>query len=369
MEAKTYACPNCGGYMEFDVGRNKMVCSYCGKEMTVFELQDYYNKINAQDHNDDQNNDSEPETEQTVEGNFQQNDYSGNFKVYRCRNCGAEVMTDDYTSAAFCSFCGTPSLMEDRLTGALMPKYVIPFKIEKEEAVKRYKSWLGKGPLTPSMLKSDATIDKITGMYVPFWLYDYNAIINISARCTRVKRHTSGDYVIIDTDHYLVDRVLETEFEKVPADASEKMPDDIMDKLEPFMYSDLRKFEMPYLSGYYSERFNYDGDQMAPRVERRINMYSSNTGMDSIRRNGYSSVNVVNKNIKLQRRRANYALLPVWMLNYTYKGKQHMFALNGQTGKIVADRPLSNAKCAVWFSSITAVLFTILMLVGRFFGA
>ncbi len=363
MEAKSYVCPTCGAAMEFDIEEQKMSCSHCGTKMTVEELDRQYHNLDGQYGDKNANNFSMNDGAATREDN-----YNGNFKVYRCASCGAEVITDDYTAATFCSFCGRPSLMEDRLTGALMPEYVIPFKIRKEEAVDIYKAWARKGALTPSLLRKNATIEKITGMYVPFWLYDYDATIDLDAQCTITRSHTSGEYRIVDTDHYNVKRVVEAEFNRVPADASEKMPDNIMDMLEPFGYGEMRQFEMPYLSGYYSERFNYDSVQMMPRIERRIARYIEEAGRDTIDKR-YSTVNVMRKNIELNKMNASYALLPVWMLNYRYNNRDYMFALNGQTGKIVADRPVSKQKGAAWFATISTVLFTILMLIGRIFGA
>ena len=374
MEAKSYVCPTCGAAMEFDVAGQKMTCSHCGTQMTVEELDRHYQELDKQYGKENQGeavqddmSGGSPFTMGMQQAAHEQ-DYSGNFKVYRCAGCGAEVLTDDYTAATFCSFCGRPSLMEDRLTGALMPEYVIPFKVGKEEAVNIYKEWSKKGTLTPSLLRSNATIEKITGIYVPFWLYDYDAVVDLDADCTITRSHTSGDYRIVETDHYKVKRVVEALFNRVPADASEKMPDDIMDMLEPFSYKELKKFEMPYLSGYYSERYNYDSDQMRPRIENRIAGYIEEAGRDTIDKR-YGSVTVLHKNIQMNKIDASYALLPVWMLNYRYKNKEYMFALNGQTGKIVADRPVSKVKGWVWFGSLFTSIFTILMLMGHFLGA
>ncbi len=227
-----------------------------------------------------------------------------------------------------------------------------------------YAAWSKKGLLTPSALRSQATIEKITGIYVPFWLYDYNAEIQISAKCTRSRSERRGDYRYVHTDHFMVERDIETEYLKIPVDASEKMPDDVMDKLEPFSYNELTGFEMAFLSGYYAEKYNYDSNQMAPRAENRVRQYVYQAAMNTI--NGYGSVTVVNRHTMLGRRRVKYALLPVWILNYKYKNKDYMFAMNGQTGKIVADRPISTGKMAGWFGGILLGIFTVLQLIGRF---
>lgn len=361
MEASSYVCPNCGSVMEFNSEKQKMECIHCGYEASVEEVQNRYEEV----HKDDADNNGESDS-QNIYGDATKEERNGDFKVYRCQGCGAEVLTDENTAATFCSFCGRPSLMEDRLTGELMPSYVIPFKIDRNKAEQIYKNWVKKGILTPSKLRSKSVIEKISGMYVPFWLYDYNADMKITANCTKVRHETRGDYRYTHTDHYVVDRGVKTEYLKIPADASEKMPDDIMDKLEPFTYSQLEEFEMPYLSGYYAEKYNYTSQQMTPRVEKRVREYSSRLARSTIK--GYSTVNVIAEYPKLKNIRAKYALLPVWILNYTYKGKDYMFALNGQTGKIVADRPISKEKRIGWFTGITVVVFTILMIMGRFLG-
>lgn len=357
MEASSFSCPGCGSVMVFDSEKQKMVCTHCDNSMTLDELDKYYH-IGE--------NMQKSEMQGSAGGEFQEEYNTGDLKVYKCRGCGAEVLTDDNTAATFCSFCGRPSLMEDRLTGALLPKYVIPFKIDKESVVKMYSAWAKKGILTPSTLRSKAVIEKITGMYVPFWLYDYNAEMKMDANCTKVRSEIQGDYKYVHTDHYMVKRDVEADYIKIPADASEKMPDDIMNKLEPFTYSQLKEFDMMYLSGYYAEKYNYDSEQMAPRVEARVRSYIYDLTRSSI--TGYSTVNVISQNLRLQKCGAKYVMLPVWMLNYTYNGVNGTFAINGQTGKIVAERPISKIKMAGWFVGISTVAFIILLLAGRFLG-
>lgn len=358
MEASSYVCPNCGAPIEFDSSVQQMVCSHCGHVMTVEELQEYYDRID-EEFGEDNNSDS-------VFGNFEVEERNGDFEIYRCQGCGGEILTNENTTASFCSFCGRPSLMKDRLTGALLPEYVLPFKIPRESASEQYKKWAKRGLLTPSIFKSRSTINKITGIYVPFWLFDFNAYMRMHAKCKNVHRKITGDYENVYTEYFDVDREVEAEYLKIPADASKKMPDDIMDKLEPFVYSELERFEMPYLSGYYAEKYDYQSSEMSPRVESRVKKYIYEATRSTIV--GYSSVNVTNQQTRLERKKASYALLPVWILNCTYRGKNYLFALNGQTGKIVADRPISKIKSVAWFVGITSISFAILYLAGRFFG-
>lgn len=105
---------------------------------------------------------------------------------------------------------------------------------------------------------------------------------------------------------------------------------------------------------------------MTPRIEKRVREYIHNLTRSTIK--GYATVNVIGEQPRFKCLQAKYALLPVWILNYTYEGKNFMFALNGQTGKIVADRPISKKKKWGWFGGIFVTVFTTLMLMGRFLG-
>lgn len=366
---ETYKCPSCGGILKYDPNCKKMRCQYCAQEYEVEEIagkeEDQRERKQPDKGEEDRAEKSGGADTEKITGTFSEEDAESiEMHVYHCTSCGAEILADGDTAATFCSFCGSPTLLEDRLEGERKPAYVIPFQISKDAAREAYGLWAKKGVLTPKLFYSRSTVEKITGIYVPFWLYDYHADIFLQARCTRVRTTRKGDYEYIHTDHYMVERDLGADYNRVPADASEKMPDEVMDKLEPFHYGELEAFEMPYLSGYYAEKYSYTAQQMAPRMEYRIKNYINKAAMQSI--TGYATVAVKERKVTLHRNQAKYALLPVWILNCRYKGKDFLFAMNGQTGKIVADKPISWAKAAGWFSGLGIGIFAVLFSIGRF---
>lgn len=359
-----YICPGCGGDMLYDAATRQMKCPYCETTMPVSELSK----------NDGSSSEKNVESEgadfhvengdEVVDESDTSWDETIDVKVYKCPSCGAEILTDDETAATFCGFCGRPSMMEDRLSGEKKPAYVIPFRITKDAAVETYTAWAKKGIFTPGLFHSKSTIEKITGIYVPFWLYDYNAEIMLEAAATRTRSERKGDYRYVHTDHFKIIRDVETDYIKIPADASEKMDDRVMDMLEPFNYGEMTEFDMAYLSGYYAEKYTYTGEDMFPRIENRVKNYINKAAMDTII--GYATVTPVSRNVRLTRRQMKYALLPVWILNCTYNGKEFMFAMNGQTGKIVAEKPISKKRVACWWGGLAAGIFGILFSVGRF---
>lgn len=332
-----YKCPNCGSDMAFDSDSGTLSCGNCGRQDNIESFSDDF-----------------------IETVFEENEA----KEYHCNNCGAVVVTDADTTATSCSFCGAAVVLGDRVSGILAPSLVIPFTISKEQAIEAFRKWCRKGLLTPKGFMSANRIKKITGIYVPFWLYDLKNEAKVHATATRVRTYTRGDYIYTETKFYDVYRDLRVDFSRVPVDASEKMNDELMDKLEPYHYGNLKDFKTPYLAGYLAEKYNYDDKELFPRVKEKmskpVDQYISSTIT------GYNSVTYKDKNIRTKNAKSIYVLLPVWMLYYDYDKSEHIFAMNGQTGKVVGKPPLSFGKISAWFGGIAASTFLIMKTVTFF---
>lgn len=349
--ANTYKCPGCGAPLEYTPGTDALVCEYCSTKVRVEDLRQMESY------------------EYRVENHIDQNQQERqNFNSYTCQSCGAQLIVDDNMTATVCCYCGSSALLRERLEGVLKPAGVIPFKIDREQAKERFRKWLCTGIFTPSVFKKTAALENVRGIYVPFWLYDYKADAKIAAECTKVHRERRGNTEYIHTDYFMIEREGTGIYEKVPVDASEKMPDDMMDMMEPYNYSEMREFEMPYLSGYQSEKYNYESNdsQMAERVENRVSAYIFQDIKDTI--SGYTTTRFLKNDVSLYRKKAVYTLLPVWMITYRYKGENKSFAINGQTGKQVGELPNSFGKITAWFGGITVGIALILLVMGGLFG-
>ncbi len=347
-----YKCPNCGNVMVFDGPTQKLKCESCGTEMTIEEYR-LRQGINPEE------TEKEEKTESSAVPTA-----DGSMKVYHCKTCGAELLADENTSATMCAYCGNPTLIEDRLEGDFRPDVVIPFKLNRDAAVKSYKQWVSKGLLTPPVLKTHGTIEKIQGLYVPFWLYNYQAHCNMTANADRRRVERHGDYEEEITDHFRAVRQLDVEFDRIPADGSEKMDNASMDKMEPYDYSEIKKYEPEYMSGYYSEKFSSSMENEAHRAKERATRYAEDITKGTIE--GYTSVVVTSQNVNLSDRGQEYALMPVWVLNCMYGAdhKQFTFMMNGQTGKIVADRPVEKSRAVVLGIATFAATLLVTMIGG-----
>lgn len=298
--------------------------------------------------------------------NIQQESAPEEAREYHCENCGAVLLTDPETTATHCSFCGAAVVLSDRLTGDFAPAKVIPFTISKDEAVAAFRKWTKNGRLTPRGFMNGDRIKKMTGIYVPFWLYDIEGKAEVSALGTRVRTYQRGDTVITETDFYDVYREIDLSYLKVPADASEKMDDELMDKLEPYDYNDLKDFRMPYLAGFLAEKYDYDDEELFSRVESKIVPYIDSYIGSTI--SGYSTVSYKDKHIDAKKKKVYYTLFPVWMVYYDFENKEHTFAMNGQTGKVVGKPPISGGKVAAWFTGIAVSTFTVFKAISYMVG-
>lgn len=363
-----YKCPGCGADLVFDSMSKKLHCAGCGSYYPI-------DSMPAPDVPPCESEDApkvspfRPEdifTETSFghdkqESAWQHRNFSnGKVSEYHCKNCGAVVITDKDTIATSCSFCGAAVVLSDRVEGQLEPSRIIPFKINRDQATKAFQKWCKKGLLTPAEFKHADRVKNITGIYVPFWLYDLNGIGDIDATCTRVRTYTRGDYIYTETQYYHVYRKVNLNYSSVPTDASEKMNDTLMDRLEPYQNHELVTFEMPYLAGYLAEKYNFSADQLFPRVRDKVGVFVDNYLRNTIQ--GYQSVITNRKDINIYKKNAYYTLLPVWMVCYDFRDSEHIFAMNGQTGKIVGKPPLSVPKMIGWFFGVTSLSFLLIKL-------
>ncbi len=351
MDAIQLKCPNCGGEVTFQPGSQNFECPYCLSKFTEAEV----NSFNGQSTNT-------PAGNSGVADNTMQADFNAHSNLYVCNSCGAQIITDENTAASFCYYCHNPVALSGRLTGQYRPGKIIPFKHTKEQALGIYKEWCRKKWFLPSDWLSESQLEKVTGLYVPFWLADSKVRAYFHGEGNISHSHVSGDYRITTTEVFNVVREAQMEYCRMPADGSQKLDDRLMDAIEPFNYADLIDFNSAYLSGFYADKYDVNKDAVLGRIYDRVNtgaqqMLRENTGR-------YSSINTINQNTMLTKVDWEYALLPVWFMTYDHGGKKYFFAMNGQTGKIAGILPVSVPKLMALFAGLFVGVGIIAGLIG-----
>ena len=238
---------------------------------------------------------------------------------------------------------------------------MIPFKLDKEQAKQALYDLCKKKPLLPKDFTSHSHIEKVTGIYVPFWLHDSYVNAQMKAIGKRIHVWRTKDVEYTKTDVYDIVREAAMTNRNIPTDASKQMNDDMMDALEPFSYDDLKDFNMAFLSGYFAQRYDVTREECADRLKERITQSATEKLRDSC--SGYTTVDVSSMEADIIKSSSRYVMLPVWLLYTKYHGKDYLFGMNGQTGKMVGNLPLSVGKAAALAGIITAAV-TILGTIG-----
>ncbi len=340
-----YKCPCCGGAIAFDSTLQKMKCPYCDTEFDMETLASYDAGLNGEQ--------DSMEWETSAGTQWQEGEADG-LRTYVCKSCGGEIVGDENTAATSCPFCGNPVVMMGQFSGALKPDLVIPFKLDKNAAKAGLMQHLSGKRLLPKIFKDQNHIDEIKGIYVPFWLFDTDADAQVRYRTTKVRVWSDSKYDYTDTSHFLVNRSGSVSFEHIPVDGSTKMPDDLMESIEPFNFSAAVDFQTAYLAGYLADKYDVDAEQSIERANERVKRSTEEVFASTV--HGYQTVVTESSNIRLHGGKAKYALYPVWILNTTWQGKKYTFAMNGQTGKFVGDLPVDKSAAAKWALGLSAVL-------------
>lgn len=344
-----YKCPACGGPLHFDSEKQKLKCDYCDSTYDPSEIEELYNKKETEG--------SKDVSEQTwTEAEI------ASMHAYRCPSCGAEIIVDENTAATSCPYCNNPTINATQFEGALKPNYVIPFKLKKEDAIQGLKTFYKNKPFLPKSFSNDNHIDEIKGLYVPFWLYDGLIKANADYHTTKVRSWTEGDYEVTNTRHYQVHREGDIQFDKVPADAASKMPDEFMDAIEPFEYKDLVPFKKSYMAGYYADKYDVSSEENKKRTT--VRMQNSAKAFLDASVSQYSTAVTEHAEMNLINSHASYAFLPVWILATKWNNKNYLFVMNAQTGKMIGDDlPIDMKKLILTYLAITAILSVIFYLV------
>jgi hypothetical protein len=130
------------------------------------------------------------------------------------------------------------------------------------------------------------------------------------------------------------------------------MPDDLMESLEPYNYSELTDFQTAYLAGYIANKYDVDAERSIERANERIRSSTEAAFIGTV--TDFANVNIKTSRLDLKSGGARYALLPIWLLNTKWNGKQYTFAMNGQTGRFVGDLPMDKGAFWRWFLGIFA---------------
>ena len=309
-------CPNCSAELNYDVGAQQIVCEYCGSKFNPKELKT------------SQKNAQELETHEEIEG-----------KSYLCSQCGAKLMTFDETAITFCSYCGSQAMIESKMMKTNKPDFIIPFKKTQEECEKAYKRKLRKAIFAPNYMKSDIVVSKFRGIFMPYVVYSLSKNGETKNKGSKFVKHRNNyDYY----DDYEISAFVDAEYKGISYDLVSKFYDSFSHAI-PFNYKEVEEFNPNYLISFYADTMNvknniYDGE--ATRMARE-DSYNYLKTKKEFRKYGCS-----HPKAELDISERKIGMFPVYFLAVRDKNNQYVnyAVVNGQTGKVAADLPISFLK-------------------------
>ena len=325
---KRFSCPNCGGGLKYDILAKSMVCSQCGSQTELAQLEDG------------------PDSGEMME-----------VTEYHCPQCGAMVYSADTSVTGFCSFCGSDVILTGRLGHTRRPAAIVPFFITREDCEQRYREYLRHYRLMPAELESAETVSHFRPVYVPFWSYHVQS--KGPAELMGFRAYIMDHYHY--TEDYKLSMDAEINQEGILYDASTVFEDETAAMLQHKAYYAV-PFHSAYLCGFYAQSADvppetYEEEAAATAARLFMDQVKENYKMDSVEITGDIRHSFGLPNARFEKK---LVMLPVWLLAHRQGQRVVYTAVNGFDGKVVCDVPVSSGKIAVLTGIITLVLFLLL---------
>ncbi len=361
-------CPACEAPMRFDPKLGKLICDYCGTTMDIPEKP-------AQEKTETETAEELKVEETSFHFDFAslseqaETDNTQSLPIYNCVSCGAEVIAPAEQIAMTCPYCGNNIVLTQKVSGRLRPDGLIPFRVSSDELPAVLQKFYHGKKLLPKRFFSESRMGKVTGVYLPFWVFEGKLSGELLYNASNSSTRRSGDYLITDTKHYRLRRDVALEFRDLPVDASGKVDDALMDSLEPFEMSQVKPFDMQYLAGFTADRFDKGRDDVAEKAKKRMLNTASSIFLAQASKD-YGSVNQAGGELQADLK-AKYMLFPVYLFQIHHGQKDYSFAVNGQSGKAVGTLPIDKGVSWRYFlvrAGLTLLLVLLIALVNYLMG-
>ena len=339
-----YLCPACGAQAVWTPAKKALVCPYCST-VSPAELQGDGSLV------------GEGDLAATLRALPEdQRGWAAERKTVKYQSCQAISVFDEKRVAQACDFCGSPALISvDDLHSPIRPGSQLPFQISETQVRESIRQWYGSHFWARNDVGDKALTDTLHGLYLPYWTFDAHADCPWEAEAGyhyyttdsqgRRQQHTRWEYASGQISRF---------FDDLLVPASKGVHAALLDQIEPFpTTSALLPYDPGYLTGWVVEQYQLDLIQAAQDSRDRM----TNLLRDECSREVPGDTQ---RNLRISptfsAQTFKHTLLPVWLLTYTYGSKNYQVTVNGATGKIAGEYPLS------WIKITIAILIGLIVL-------
>jgi hypothetical protein len=252
------------------------------------------------------------------------------------------------------------------------PESLLPFQVEQSQAVTLFRQWLGRGFFRPNPVRKIAkeADARLQGVYLPFWTFD--AYTSSWWRADAGYSYTvSETYWTTDDRGRRVQRTRDVQkirwepasghlplsFDEVLVPATRSVEHNMVERIYPFDTKALVPYEPGFLSGWAAEAYTVDlreawatGQEI---IEQRVRVTCAREVPGDTHRNlrvdtAFSSMTY------------KHVLFPIWIASYRYQNKVYHFLINGQTGEVQGQAPIS------WIKVVLVIIVALIILTCLF---
>ncbi|HJX28241.1 MAG TPA: zinc ribbon domain-containing protein [Thermoanaerobaculia bacterium] len=296
---------------------------------------------------------------------------------FSCRSCGATVACEPGPRSYACAFCGSTYVAEVRGEGlsALVPEFLVPFRIGKDQACGIFGDWCRSGFFTPRDVRQAGRIDRLQGIYLPFWTF--------SMRADSTWEADIGEWWYKESSQTYTDAQGKTRSKKTQVRHTEwhplrgkhhsyhyhflvsgayGLPQAEALAVGPFQLLEMRRYRPHYLAGWLAEPFSVPREQALAECQQAFREAEGARIRAFLPGDTQSGVEWTTTFSEVS---DDLVLLPFWIGTYSYRGKVYRYVLNGQTGKATGTRPVSPVKVGLLVAGVLlAILLIVLLSLG-----
>lgn len=345
---KCVSCEQCGAELKFEPGASQLKCPYCAHETKIkFAELGLWSAHRENDFHTAVSKMLKAHDPDMVE-----------IHTVKCGTCAAESTLDAHVDADECPYCGASLHRRSQATRkVLKPQALLPFKIQREEALEKFQEWIESLGFAPKDLQNFARVDdRLRGVYMPYWTYDADTVTFYNG--TRGELSGGDDKQAASLRE--VCGCVKHSFDDLLVLGSDSLPRRLVEKLEPWDLKGLMPCQEEFLSGFRAENYSVDlanGFQMARK------MMDPEIDRDIRRDIGGDTQKISDKEIRYARITYKHILLPVWVSAFRYRNKVFRFLVNARTGEVQGERPHSIGKYVLATVIGIALLVAVLVLI------
>jgi len=358
--SRQFPCKNCGANLDYAPGTPSLKCQYCGAE----------NEIAVE---------AKPIVEHSITeldlvASTQQTGFGAQTRSFKCKACSATVDFPASASATRCPYCGSDVVFEQPSNPNMVrPESVLPFQVTADAATEKFRAWLRSRWLAPGELKRMAQLAKIDGLYTPFFTYDAQADSDWSGE--------RGTYYYVTVPRTVMqngrpatvqgqERRVRWEhrsglhnqfYNDVLICASKGLPTNIVTKAYPFHLGALVSYDPRFLAGFLAEEYSVEPKEGWNSAKGQVvanEQKECSKALDGDTQRG------LRVNTRLSGIAWKHMLLPLYVAAYMFGAKTYRFVVNGQTGEVQGEAPISWVKVGIIAAVAAGIVAVGLKLAG-----